>query len=363
MSINGCAKAASKAGLFSCPESGWRRHRTCDRLSLVILRPVSILRGSPNRGRIYIAERSHYSARMTPVEERIEILCKDDTRIAGHLWTAGGRQEGGSVIINPATGVVARYYHRYARFLASHGFDVITYDYRGIGLSRPQRLQDCGYRWRDWGELDFDAVLRFTRARRPESPLKVVGHSIGGFIPGLAESGDQIERMLTVGAQYAWWGDYAPRQRAGLLLKWHLVMPVLTALLGYFPGKRLGWLEDLPAGVANEWSFRGARFERSHPRGDLEAVLERMAAVRGRILAVAVSDDPLGTVPAICRTLSYYRNAERTAVLLSPHDLGRATIGHFDLFRAYHESGFWKDTLDWLKDRKLPWPNNVLATC
>ena len=170
MSINGCAKAASKAGLFSCPESGWRRHRTCDRLSLVILRPVSILRGSPNRGRIYIAERSHYSARMTPVEERIEILCKDDTRIAGHLWTAGGRQEGGSVIINPATGVVARYYHRYARFLASHGFDVITYDYRGIGLSRPQRLQDCGYRWRDWGELDFDAVLRFTRARRPERP-------------------------------------------------------------------------------------------------------------------------------------------------------------------------------------------------
>ena len=45
-----------------------------------------------------------------------------------------------------------------------------------------------------------------------------------------------------MGAQFAHWRDYAPGRRLELLFKWHLVMPALTRLLGYFPGGRLGWL-------------------------------------------------------------------------------------------------------------------------
>ena len=93
----------------------------------------------------------------------VEIRCSDGLVLGGHLWAAGGSETFGSVVINPATGVLARYYHYYARFLAAHGFDVLTYDYRGIGLSRPARLRGCGYRWREWGEQDFDAALRFMR--------------------------------------------------------------------------------------------------------------------------------------------------------------------------------------------------------
>ncbi|MFT4185016.1 MAG: alpha/beta fold hydrolase [Rhizobium sp.] len=290
-----------------------------------------------------------------------EIRCLDGVRLGGHLWWAPDGGSRGSIIVNPATGVLARFYHRYARFLARHGFDVLTYDYRGIGLSRPERLRGCGYRWRDWGERDFDAALRFMRERRRDGPLIVVGHSVGGFLPGLAESAPLIDRMLTVGAQYAWWGDYMLRRRLSLFAKWHVAMPVVTALCGYFPGRRFGWLEDLPAGVAQEWSFRGPRFERSHPRGERQAVLSRMAAVHAPILAVAVSDDELGTVPAVRRTLGYYRGAERTAALLRPADYGRQSIGHFNLFHDSHAAGFWADTLSWLCDGRNPWPAHVVG--
>jgi predicted alpha/beta hydrolase len=189
----------------------------------------------------------------------------------------------------------------------------------------------------------------------------VVGHSIGGFLPGLAESAPLIDRMLTVGAQYAWWWDYAPRQRLGLFLKWHIAMPAATALCGYFPGRKLGWLEDLPAGVANEWSFRGPRFERSHPPDERSDVLARMSAVTAPILAISMSDDEFGTVPAIRRTLRYYTNAPRTAVALEPEDYGLARIGHFDLFHDRHASGFWLDTLLWLRDGENPWPERVIG--
>lgn len=51
-----------------------------------------------------------------------------------------------------------------------------------------------------------------------------------------------------VGAQFAYWRDYAADQRWRLFGKWHVVMPLLTRALGYFPGKRLGWMEDTPQG-------------------------------------------------------------------------------------------------------------------
>ncbi|MBX4963591.1 alpha/beta hydrolase family protein [Rhizobium binae] len=284
----------------------------------------------------------------------VEIRCSDGVVLGGHVWAAGKARA--SVIINPATGVLARYYHYYARFLAAHGFDVLTYDYRGIGLSRPARLSGCGYHWREWGEKDFDAALRLMDARA-DLPLYVVGHSIGGFLPGLSKHARRVDRMLTMGAQYAYWRDYAPERRMQLFLKWHVAMPVLTALFGYFPGKRLGWLEDLPAGVANEWSFRRARMEMSHPPAEREEVLERFSAVTAPILAVAMSDDELGTEPAIRRTLAYYRNAEVSQALLQPVDFGFDAIGHFNLFHARHTEGFWRDSLLWLRDGTHPWPH------
>jgi predicted alpha/beta hydrolase len=292
--------------------------------------------------------------------EPVPIPCSDGVVLHGHLWraTAGGA---GQVIINPATGVLARYYHRYARFLAGHGFDVLTYDYRGIGASRPPRLQGSGYRWRDWGEHDFEAALCFMAARRAGEPLAVVGHSFGGVIPGFAPSAGRVDRMLTVGAQYAWAGDYAPRRRLALIAKWHVAMPLATAACGYFPGKRLGWLEDLPAGVANEWSFRGPRLETSQPRDKRPMMIARMASVAAPILAVAVSDDDLGTVPAVRRTLDYYAGSSRTVVLLRPADYARRAIGHFQLFRDEHAGGFWNETLSWLKDGVNPWPDRVIA--
>jgi predicted alpha/beta hydrolase len=148
-----------------------------------------------------------------------------------------------------------------------------------------------------------------------------------------------------------------------LFLKWHVVMPALTALCGYFPGRRLGWLEDLPAGVAYEWSFRRARMERNHPAKARKDVVRRFAAVTAPILAVAVSDDEFGTVEAVCRAMRYYRGARPVEVLLSPKDLGFDAIGHFGLFHDRHASGFWLDTLLWLRDGQNPWPDKPFASC
>lgn len=272
--------------------------------------------------------------------------CTDGVALGGHLWSRPGASA--VVVISPATGVLARYYHRYAKFLAEHGLEVITYDYRGIGASRPSDLRSCGYRWSDWGTKDFAAVLDAAVKLASGRPIMVVGHSIGGFLPGLAPGFDRCAAFLSVGGGYAYYRDYAPGSRVVNILKWHAVMPAITAALGYFPGRRLGWLEDLPAGVAFDWAFRPAQIERSFPKTQRREILARLAAFRGPLLAVAATDDPFATPSAIDRALRYYSCAARRVVFVAPSDLGVARIGHFDLFHSKHRNGFWHATLEWL---------------
>ncbi len=280
--------------------------------------------------------------------EPVRLVCADGFGLAGQLWPASAGRLG-TAIVNAATGVRARYYHRYARFLAGQGFDVLTYDYRGIGDSRPARLRGSGITWDDWGALDFDAAIGWARARDAAGLLVVVGHSIGGFLVGLAGQARRVDRILTVGAQYAYWRDYAAHRRARLVLRWHVVMPAVTAMVGMFPGGRIGWLEDLPKGVAHQWSFRGA---------DLPAdVAARFAAVRAPILALAATDDEFATEAAMARTLRYYTGADRLVHRIAPGSLGHAVLGHFSLFHDRHRDDFWPLTCQWLKDGVNPWPD------
>ncbi|WP_206412787.1 hypothetical protein [Nitratireductor soli] len=86
-----------------------------------------------------------------------------------------------------------------------------------------------------------------------------------------------------------------------------------------------------------------------------------MASVTAPILAITMSDDEIGTVPAIRRTLRCYTGAQRTAVLLHPGHMGRPEVGHFSLFHDSHAAGFWIDTLFWLRDGINPWPGRTFA--
>lgn len=291
--------------------------------------------------------------------EPINIICSDGVTLGGHWRTSQSSACHGVVVLMCATGVRSRYYHRYAEFLTGHGFHVLTFDYRGIGLSRPVELKTCRFDWTQWGERDIDAALGLAAARADGLPLLVVGHSIGGFLTGYAKHAATVSRMLTIGAQYAYWRDYAAAQRLPMLLKWHVAMPLLAALRGYFPGERLGWLEDLPAGVAYEWSFRRSRIEARLGAAEKRDLMMRFWSVSAPILAVSVTDDPFATRQAVSRALTYYSSAQHHKVMLEPADLGQIEIGHFGLFHDRHASGFWLDTILWLRDGINPWPQRL----
>lgn len=267
------------------------------------------------------------------------------------------------MLINPATGVAARYYLRFGAALAAAGFRVLAYDYRGIGRSRPPQLRGFHATKADWGRLDCEGALQALQARASGLRVLAVCHSIGGFALGLAPSAAKVERALFVGSQFAYWRDYAPRVRLAYLLRWHAFMPVVASALGYFPGKRLGWLEDLPRGVALEWGLRlHPSFHRWYRRlpharalGDGSELERGMASVRADILALADVRDEYATPVACRRLLDYFDGARREFVQLDLAREGLPAMGHFGFFHARYRDSLWPAAIDWLRDGRHGW--------
>lgn len=294
--------------------------------------------------------------------EPISFPAADGYALRGFAWRGADApaQPRPIVVVNSATSVRCRYYERFADALHARGCDVLTYDYRGIGESRPGSLRAFGASWLDWGANDFEGALRYVVAHFPGQPIYVVGHSIGGFVIGLAPSAHRVERIFTMGAQFAYWRDYARGTRLGMILRWHIAMPLIARLCGYVPAKRLGWMEDTPKGVALDWAGMGPRFEASlRDAGDAPG---RFAQVRAPILALGIDDDPFGTVPAIDRLLGYYTGSERHHLRLAPGAIGEAAIGHFAFFHQRFQESLWPLALDWLLGQRLPapWPGALM---
>lgn len=297
---------------------------------------------------------------MTASPLDIQVVTADHQMIGATEWRHGGNANGRNVVvIAPATSVKARYYHRFAEYLHASGCDVVTFDYRGIGASRPSDgLHAFKASFLDWGQQDFEAILNHVATRHPGQPIDVVAHSIGGFTLGLAASSYRVRRALTVGAQFAYWPDYALRKRLQMVLRWHLVAPLIARLFGYFPGARLGWLEDTPLGVVRQWSAFHRDFEKkpwkAH-RSDPPLAL-RFELFRGETLAISLADDEWGTPPAIRRLLNLYKHARRYHLHLAPADIGEREIGHFAYFNSKFADSLWPAALQWIQTGAMPAP-------
>ena len=282
----------------------------------------------------------------------------DGYPLAARLWASTAAPIT-TVVINAGAGIAMRYYDRFAHFLATNGIPTLVYDYRGIGNSRPKSLRGFAASVEDWGSKDCAAALGWISHSFPEAKSVVIGHSVGGFVTGFVTNGSSIGGMLLVGAHTGYWRDYALRRRLAMYLLWHVLMPTVTRVVGYFPGRRLHLLDDLPAGVALEWANRTRPefwWNRVTPLGAPDIVWrDRMIggfrAVRAPTLALRFTDDAFATQAATSRVLRLYQNCPAAQIVFGPGDAGGQKIGHFGFFRSRFRETLWPRALAWLLNR------------
>lgn len=249
-------------------------------------------------------------------------------------------------LINSAAAVPRKIYRGFASHLAEQGFAVVTYDYRGIGGSRPKSLRGFDARMRDWAALDVAGVIDHMRMVWPKLPLVVVGHSFGGQAVGLAPNNGEISRALFVAAQAGYWRLFRSPEKYRVYAMLRLIGNPLARTLGYVPG-RLGIGEDLPRDVFLEWTGWVMRERYFFDDTTLDA-LENFPRYRGSLRAICLTDDPWATPAAVDLLCAGFTGTEPERADIRPGDAGAEKIGHFGFFRPEHRDTLWRDAAEWL---------------
>lgn len=255
-----------------------------------------------------------------------------------------------TVIIPSAMGVAQQFYFQFARWLAEQGYHVATFDYRGIGLSAPPSLRGFPVNIFDWAE-DCAAVIDAVKAQLPDAPLHWIGHSLGGQLLGLIPNREHIDRVITVATGSGYWLENTWRTRSVVWWLWFFVVPVALRVAGYFPGKRLRKIGNLPRGVMAQW--RRWCLSREYVVGaEGSEVREAYASVRMPMLSLSFTDDELMSARGIRSLHGLYTNAPVEYRRISPPDIGVKHIGHFGFFRPQFERTLWPLVPQWLRETR-----------
>ena len=246
----------------------------------------------------------------------------------------------GVVIIAAAMGVSQRYYQHFGQWLSQQGYSVLTFDYRGIGLSSPGSLRGFRTSICDWAQFDCAAVVARARQLADNLPLYWIGHSLGGQIIGMVPNCSQITKAVTVASGNGYWREVESRQKLKSLWMWFVAVPLALFLFDYFPGKKLRKVGDLPGGVIAQWR-RWCLSPRYLFDNEGREVIQRYADIHFPITSLSFTDDEMMTDKGIKTVHEFYRNAPQTLKVLHPRTEGVEKIGHFGFFRRHFEDTLW----------------------
>jgi predicted alpha/beta hydrolase len=279
--------------------------------------------------------------------DELSLRCDDGCRLAA-TRVCGGDAVG--VVIASALGVPRRFYLPFARYLAERGADVLCFDYRGIDGSGAQ-ADLAALKLEDWARLDLQAALCAQQAWSRRA-LALIGHSLGGQLPGLVPAAEQLDRLVLVGASSPWAPLYPLRPRLRMQLLWRVLIPWFSRGRTMFPARTVGLSSiDIPSNAVRDWSRWGlSRDYLFDPRHGLD--LSRYARLRLPLLSYSFADDDFAVRPAIERLLCHYSVAaiERRHIGKPLH----GSIGHFGYFRPAMRDSLWVPTADWLELAATP---------
>jgi predicted alpha/beta hydrolase len=254
----------------------------------------------------------------------------------------------GLVLIHSATGVPQEYYQSFAEYLVGLDFSVLTYDYRGIGRSRPPSLRGFPVSISNWIDQDIPAVTSWAVEHFPDMPLLAIGHSVGGHGIVLSPSTNQLCGGVMIASHAGSSRTIMSRiERYRVRFLVEVLAPVLVSLIGYMPNKRLGLGENIPSEVMAQWR-RWTMLPRYFLDDKDIAAEPRMADVRLPLLVMSFEDDLWANFQAVEMLLAPLTNAQIDRWHVGAEELGTFKVGHMGFFRKRHEHLLWLKVGEWL---------------
>ena len=253
----------------------------------------------------------------------------------------------GTIIIASAIGVPQGYYRRFAEYAAQHGFNVITFDYRGIGKSAPLSLKGFDIDFMDWARQDLSSLVEQFSINN--LPLFLVGHSYGGQALGLLNNHNKLQAAYFLGVGSGWQGWMPRLEQLRVRLLWNVIAPVVARFKGYLAWSMLGMGADLPLGVYTRWKRWCGLPNYFFDDNDYPGLIDTFATVKTPIKAVNAIDDKWASPQARDALIRYYQSNMVVCQNVEPRSLGLSEVGHMGYFRSKC-SMLWPDVLVFFKN-------------
>lgn len=246
------------------------------------------------------------------------------------------KSNGKLLLINSATGVKQQVYFSFAQYFSEKGFTVITYDYRGIGLSKPLKMRGFKASMRIWGTKDYKTVTNYIQEKFPNFQKFCLGHSVGALILGMNEDSKIFEKFIFVATQKAYIGNLNFKTKIESIFGFGIVQPISTKIFGYFPAHWFGLGESLPSGSAFDW--RTLILNKKSTNKLLEKIPNFSEKLYQKTLILHAEDDPWVTEKGMNTLMQEtYPNLKPTYREIKVSESPKKEIGHVNFFRSYNK--------------------------
>jgi len=247
----------------------------------------------------------------------------------------------GVIVISAATGVRKEFYINFARFLMSHYYYVLLYDYRGIGESAPPDIKRTFIYMHEWGTKDMNAALDYLVLEKHFTNIIWLGHSIGAQLVGLLKNKQHVRKVISINAAFGYWGYFPYPMKAVVWLLWYIIGPLLVKIYGYGVMKKIGWGENLPRNVILEW--RSWCISKTYFKDFLKNKIhaDRFYHFTIPITAVYTSDDYIANDKTAPLMMQFFPNAPSKLIKLDVRKYTPHKVGHTGIFRKRFEAALW----------------------
>lgn len=273
--------------------------------------------------------------------EPINITCKDGYQLSGQYYSANplaqsAQTQSHPILICPATGITKVFYNAFAEWLTDQGFNVLSFDFRGIGESLHGALKNSTASIQDWGQLDIPAAIETLLNKTQAEKIILIGHSAGGQLLGITPNHKKVARVIGVSCSTGYLKGLKGRTKFLGPVMFNVIFPISSLLKGYGATKFIGMGENLPKQVAKQWAqFCGQPGYVTNAIG--KTIFEDFHhEIQCPITVYWSSDDQIATEANVKDLLSLYPNANTQMHELKPNQLGFAQIGHMLMFKKSH---------------------------
>lgn len=259
----------------------------------------------------------------------IDITNSDGTSTEVHQF-GNAESANSTIIVWPALGVKASYYEVLANELVSKGFLVFTADLRGNGKSSVRTSRKINFGYADVLDQEYTSVVNYVVKTFPDKKVFLLGHSLGGQLSCLFASRktakiDGLILSATCSVYYKGWNGFS----AYRILAATQFINLVSKLIGYFPGKKLGFGGTEARGLMADWS-RQARTGKYDVDNDSRNYEEALGSIDLPVLSISYEADEMAPKGAVEHLLGKLRSAKKEHIHLLKGDSRNEYFTHFN---------------------------------